>query len=140
MERMREQFLLDTDICSFIIKGTHPFLDARLAELSSKQTFISAITRAELRFGLAKRPDATRLARLVENFIENVITLPWDATAADTYGKVRARLEKAGTPIGEHDTMIAAHALAENLIVVTNNINHFRQVEGLRWVTWNKPN
>ena len=137
---MIEQFLLDTDICSFIIKGTHPFLDARLRELSSEQILISAVTRAELRFGLAKRPDAIRLASLVERFLSTVVTLPWDAAAADTYtyGQVRARLEKAGTPIGEHDTMIAAHALAANLIIVTNNVAHFRQVEGLRWVTWNK--
>ncbi len=135
---MNEQFLLDTDICSFIIKGTRPDLDARLRELSPEQTFISAVTRAELRFGLAKRPDAIRLAELVERFLGTVVTLPWDAVAADTYGQVRARLEKAGTPIGEHDTMIAAHALAANLIVVTNNVNHFRQVESLRWVTWNK--
>jgi tRNA(fMet)-specific endonuclease VapC len=59
---MSEQFLLDTDICSFIIKGTHPFLDVRLRELSPEQTLISAVTRAELRFGLAKRPNAIRLA------------------------------------------------------------------------------
>ncbi|EDN68160.1 PilT-like protein [Beggiatoa sp. PS] len=135
---MSERFLLDTDICSFIIKGTHPFLDARLRELSPEQTLISAVTRAELRFGLAKRPEAIRLASLVERFLKTVITLPWDATVADNYGQVRARLEKAGTPIGEHDTMIAAHALATNLILVTNNVAHFRQVEGLRWVTWNK--
>jgi len=107
---MSEQFLLDTDICSFIIKGNHPFLDARLRELSPEQTLISAVTRAELRFGLAKRPDAIRLAGLVERFLGTVVTLPWDAVVADTYGQVRARLEKAGTPIGEHDTMIAAHA------------------------------
>ncbi len=135
---MNERFLLDTDVCSFIIKGTHPFLDVRLRELSKEQILISAVTRAELRFGLAKRPDAIRLAGLVEDFLGRVITLPWDAAAADTYGQVRARLEKAGTPIGEHDTMIAAHALAENILLVTHNVNHFKQVEGLRWVTWNK--
>jgi tRNA(fMet)-specific endonuclease VapC len=136
---MSERFLLDTDICSFIIKGTHPHIDAQLRELSPEQTLISAVTRAELRFGLAKRPDAIRLASLVERFLNTVITLPWDAAVADTYGLVRARLEKAGTPIGEHDTMIAAHALAMNLILVTNNVAHFQRVEGLRRITWNKP-
>jgi tRNA(fMet)-specific endonuclease VapC len=135
---MNERFLLDTDICSFIIKGTRPDLDIRLRELSPEQTLISAVTRAELRFGLAKRPNAIRLAGLVERFLQTVVTLPWDATAADTYGQVRARLEKIGTPIGEHDTMIAAHALATNLLLVTHNVEHFRRVEGLRWVTWNK--
>jgi len=138
-ERLRnERFLLDTDICSFIIKGIRPDLDVRLRELAPEQVLISAVTRAELRFGLAKRPEASRLAKLVEHFLGTVVTLPWNATVADTYGQVRARLEKAGTPIGEHDTMIAAHALAEHLTVVTNNIAHFRQVEGLRCVTWNQ--
>jgi len=133
---MIEQFLLDTDICSFIIKGTHPELDSRLRELKPTQTLISAVTRAELRFGLALRPEATRLAGLVERFLRTVVTLPWDAVVADRYGLVRARLEKAGTPIGEHDTMIAAHALAMNLPLVTNNIAHFRQVEELQWIDW----
>lgn len=133
---MIEQFLLDTDICSFIIKGTHPELDCRLRELKPTQTLISAVTRAELRFGLALRPEATRLAGLVERFLRTVVTLPWDSVVADRYGLVRARLEKAGTPIGEHDTMIAAHALAMNLPLVTNNIAHFRQVEGLQWIDW----
>ena len=133
---MSECFMLDTDICSFIIKGKRPDLDVRIRELAPEQIMISSITRAELRFGLAKRPEATRLAELVENFLELTTTLPWDAVVADIYGQVRARLENTGTPIGEHDTMIAAHALATNLVLVTNNIAHFKQVEGLRWAAW----
>lgn len=124
---MSDCFMLDTDMCSFIIKGQRPDLKARLLELETGQICISAITRAELRFGLAKRPEAKRLAMLVEQFLGLMLILPWNAQAADTYETVR---------VGERDTMIAAHALAEERIVVTNNAGHFRQVNKLRWVTW----
>lgn len=129
-------FMLDTDTASFVIKGQRPDLDTRIREIAPGQVVISSVTRAELRFGIAKRPEAVRLAALVENFLELVTTLPWDASAANTYGLVRARLETAGTPIGDRDTMIAAHALSLNLVLVTNNANHFKQVEGLRWEVW----
>jgi tRNA(fMet)-specific endonuclease VapC len=133
---MTPRFLLDTAICSYVIKGSHPTLDRHLRELHPRQVAISAVTRAELRFGIALRPEATRLARLVESFLQFVVTLPWDAPAADRYGSLRAMLHQAGQPIGDHDTMIAAHALTMNATLITHNLAHFERVSGLSCTDW----
>ena len=110
---MSRLYLLDTDICSYAIKGGYPALDQRLQEASPGQIALSAITRAELRFGLALRPEA-----------------------ADRYGRLRATLHQTGQPIGDHDTMIAAHALAVNAVLVTHNIAHFARIEELAHTDW----
>ena len=133
---MTSLFLLDTDICSYAIKGSHPALDHRLRDFKPGQIAISAVTRAELRFGVALRPEATRLAMLVEFFLKFVTTLPWDASAADRYGALRATLQHAGQPIGDHDMMIAAHALAVNATLITHNLAHFERVSGLSCADW----
>jgi tRNA(fMet)-specific endonuclease VapC len=133
---MTPLFLLDTDMCSYAIKGHHPALDNRLRSLSPHQIAISAVTRAELRFGMALRPEASRLAMLVESFLQTVATLPWDAPTADCYGTLRAMLQQAGQPIGDHDTMIAAHALTVNATLITHNLAHFTRVNGLICADW----
>lgn len=133
---MTPRFLLDTDICSYVIKGSHPALDRHLRELHPRQVAISAVTRAELRFGIALRPEATRLARLVESFLQFVVTLPWDAPVADRHGSLRAMLHQAGQPIGDHDTMIAAHALTVNATLITHNLAHFARINGLSCADW----
>ena len=133
---MTNLFLLDTDICSDAIKGSHPALDRRLRDFEPGQIAISAVTRAELRFGVALRPEAIRLAMLVESFLKFVTTLPWDACATDRYGVLRAMSQRAGQPIGDHDTMIAAHALAVNATLVTHNLAHFERVSGLSCADW----
>lgn len=129
-------FLLDTDICSYAIKGSHPAVDQRLRDFKPGQIAISAVTRAELRFGVALRPEASRLTMLVESFLKFVATLPWDASAADRYGALRATLQRAGQPIGDHDLMIAAHALAAKATLITHNLAHFERVSGLACADW----
>ena len=129
-------FILDTDISSYAIKGTFPKLNAHLSNLNVSQLCISAITRAELRYGVRRLPEAKRLAAEVERFLSGIQTLPWDEVAADRFAEVRVGLERLGTPIGSMDTMIAAHALAINAILVTNNVKHFRLVKGLRVENW----
>ncbi|WP_417911303.1 type II toxin-antitoxin system VapC family toxin [Candidatus Electronema sp. PJ] len=133
---MNPSLLLDTDTCSFIIKGGFPKLDARLREIQPGQLAISAVTRAELRYGLVLRPHATRLAVLVESFLEAVVCLPWDSLAADSYGQLRALLQQKGRPIGDHDTMIAAHALSLDLTLITHNTAHFQHVPRLHCIDW----
>jgi tRNA(fMet)-specific endonuclease VapC len=100
------------------------------------QVCISAVTRAELRFGVLRIPGAKRLAAEVEKFLRGVQTLAWDEVAADQFAEVRADLERGGTPIGSMDTMIAAHAKASKAILVTNNAQHFRLVKGLTIENW----
>ncbi|MBE2294625.1 MAG: type II toxin-antitoxin system VapC family toxin [Phycisphaerales bacterium] len=133
---MTLRYLLDTDICSYLIKGGYPALDQRLQATAPGDIAISAITRAELRYGLALRPEATRLQQLVETFLRFVATLSWDAATADCYGLLRATLHRTGQPIGDHDTMIAAQALAANLILVTHNLAHFNRINGLKCEDW----
>lgn len=129
--------MLDTNIASYLLRGNQPELEQRLRRENVDSVCISAITRAELRYGVARRlPAATRLEREVERFLLGITTLPWDSAAADAYGEVRATLERVGTPIGSFDTQIAAHALITDLVLVTHNIGEFRRVPALRVEDW----
>lgn len=130
--------MLDTNTASYVIKGTAPAIDAQLRKLDVTQVCISAVTRAELRFGVRRLRNATRLAAQVETFLSGVHTLAWDESAADQFAEVRADLEAGGTPIGSMDTMIAAHAKAINAVLVTSNVKHFRRVKGLALENWPK--
>jgi len=128
-------FMLDTNAVSEVMRGNH-IMDRHLEGLDPSEWCISAITHAEIAFGLAKRPEATRLARAAAAFFEVARTLAWDAPAAEAHGKLRARLQRAGTPIGDFDEMIAAHALSMGAVLVTANVRHFERVEGLDVVNW----
>ena len=129
------QYLLDTNTVSAVMRG-HAGVDARLLELDPATWAISAITHSEIRYGLALRPQATRLARAAEAFFAVAATLPWDVAAAEAHGQLRAALRQAGTPIGDLDEMIAAHALALGVALVTDNTRHFERVEGLALENW----
>lgn len=126
-------YLLDTDTVSHALRGT--LLDERLAALDPSDWCISAVTRAELRFGVARRPDAVRLASLVEAFLTVARCVPWDA--ADRHGVIRAALrERGGGGIGAYDEMIAAQALALGAILVTGKARHYERVDGLVTEDW----
>lgn len=129
-------FLLDTDTCSYAIRGSSAALDQKLARSKPGTLVISAVTRAELMFGLAKRGNPRSLTRLVRGFLDVLATMAWDANAADCYADLRAQLERGGTPIGVLDTMIAAHALALGAILITNNQKHFQRVKALQCENW----
>jgi tRNA(fMet)-specific endonuclease VapC len=128
-------YMLDTNICSAVIKKQSG-ADSKLAALDPADVCISAITYAELRFGVALAAPAPRLEALVDEFLECVRCEPWDVLAADRHGSLRAQLRLSGRPIGPFDEMIAAHALSLKAVVVTNNEKHFRQVPGLKVVNW----
>lgn len=115
------RFMLDTNIASHIIKGPGAALRARLRATPLTDTCVSAITEGELLFGLARKPEATALGEAVASFLKHVEVLPWDSAAAAAYGPLRARLEAARTPLGNLDTLIAAHALAAGCVLVTND-------------------
>lgn len=129
-------YLLDTDTCSYAMRGASANLDARLQKADEGSIAISAVTRAELRFGLEKRGNPRVLSQVVNGFLDRVRVAPWDAAAADRFGRLRAQLERGGTPIGVLDTMIAAHALALGSILVTNNQKHFGKVRALKIENW----
>ena len=127
--------MLDTNTVSYIIKGHPPLVRERLAAMPMAEVCISAITEGELRFGLAKRPDAANLGRGIAEFLLRVDILPWDSAAAERYGALRALLERSGKPLGNLDTLIAAHALATGATLVTSDAA-FKQVPGLSVVNW----
>jgi len=129
-------YLLDTDICIYLIKRRPP---GALVELQSKDistVAISSITLSELEYGVAKstQPQQNKLA--LAQFLAPLEILPYDDRAAAHYGPVRAQLEKLGTPIGPLDMLIAAHALAVEAILVTNNVREFSRVAGLVVENW----
>lgn len=131
--------MLDTNTASAALRGTVG-IDRRLQRLDPAQWCISAVTRAELRYGLALKPGAVKLAQYVEAFLQTTTTAPWDQEAADAHGLLRAKLRRAGTPIGDFDEMIAAHALALDAVLVTDNARHFRLVDGLACENWIRNN
>ncbi len=131
-------YMLDTNAASEAMRG-HPAFDARLQALPPGQWCISAVTCSEIRYGVAKRPEAVRLHRMVDEFLRIVPILPWDTRAANKHGELRADLKARGTPIGDFDEMIAAHALAVGAVVVTDNTRHFSRVAGLVIENWLRP-
>ncbi len=131
-------YMLDTNAASEAMRG-HPAFDARLQALPPGQWCISAVTCSEIRYGVAKRPEAVRLHRMVDEFLRIVPILPWDTRAANKHGELRADLKACAAPIGDFDEMIAAHALAVGAVVVTDNTRHFSRVAGLVIENWRRP-
>lgn len=134
---MSGRYLLDTNTASYVIKGNIPRVRERLLKVPMSQLAISAVTEAELLFGVARKPEAMRLKVAVEEFLLRVEALPWDSRAARHYADVRATLERHGKPIGNLDMMIAAHALAVEAVLVTND-RAFRRLDRLKVEDWTK--
>lgn len=129
-----KRYMINTNIVSHIIKNQHSVIK-HLTATPMEQLSISAITSAELRFGLAKRPEAKRLHHAVNEFLKCVDILSWSDDIADTYATIRARMEQLGKVLAPLDMLIAAHALATDSILVSND-KAFRQVTGLKVVDW----
>jgi len=130
-------YLLDTNILSYCLKGLEPALVDRMAHaLQAQEVVISALTRAEMRYGQALMATNDRRQRRIDLLLDQLPTLPWTTAAADHYGAIKALHKRQGTPIGELDTQIAAHALAEDLILVTHNTRHFEKVPDLKLEDW----
>lgn len=135
MARVR-RYLLDTNTVSDLLKG-HPAVTARIVAVPMSSLCLSAITEAELMFGLAKRPDAQRLHQAVREFLRRVDVLPWDSAIAERYGTERAALERQGKNLAPLDLLIAAHALGIDAVLVTND-RAFAQIAGLTIEDWTR--
>lgn len=132
---MTFRYLLDTNICIFVIKGRGPGLAERFAR-EEAHLCMSSVTLAELSHGVEKSAAPGRNRQALAAFTARLAVVDFDAEAAAACGVVRATLERAGAPIGPYDTMIAAHALSRNLSVVTDNRREFDRVPGLRVEDW----
>ena len=133
---MRDQYLLDTNIVSLILKGRSQRAAEVMATKPRARVGVSVITEMELRFGLEKHPSPGRLKLVVDGFLSTVRVLPFPPEIASIYGRLRWALERAGRPIGPLDTIIAAHSVALGAILVTNNTAEFGRVAGLRCEDW----
>lgn len=131
------RYLLDTNTASYVIKGNFPRVRERLLKVPMAEVGISAVTEAELRFGVARKPEAVRLKTAVEEFLLRVEALSWDSDAAQQYAEVRAELERTGKPMGNLDLMIAAHALSAQVVLVTHD-HVFRRIKRLKVEDWTK--
>ena len=134
---MSPRYLLDTNTASYIIKGNIPRVRERLLKVPMSGLLISAVTEAELLYGAARKSDSVRLKTAVDEFLLRVDSRPWDSNAARRYADLRAALEISGTPMGNLDMMIAAHALAAEAILVTND-RSFRRLKNLKIEDWTK--
>ena len=131
------RYLLDTNILSYVVKGSHPALNARLVATPLEQLAISAVSVMEIRYGLALNSAAAkRLAPGLNDLIDGMTTLPFDSGCADACATLRATLRKIGRPIGAYDVLIAATTLAHDLTVITGNESEFAQVPGVRLENW----
>ena len=120
--------MLDTDISSDIIKGRSPKVEAELSALEPSMVCVSAMTRAELLYGLKRLPPEHRLHVGVKRFLKIVRVLSWDAEANEFYAEIRHHLMTTGQQIGELDMMIAAHSLSAAAVLVTNNTSLYARI------------
>lgn len=134
---MPVRYLLDTNIASYVIKGNVPHVRDHLRSVPMSEVGVSTVTEAELRFGAACKPQATKLHLAVEEFLLRVEILPWDSTAAKHYATLRSTVEDSGMPMGNMDMMIAAHALASQATLVTHD-RVFQRVKHLAIEDWTR--
>ena len=127
---------LDTNICSYVLRRRPAFMVERFAGLNRGQLWLSAIVAAELRFGAAKL-GSTEFSAAIEAWLAGFDVRPWPNEATHHYARIRAALERAGQPVGGMDLLIAAHAMAEDSVLVTNNTREFLRVPGLAVEEWN---
>lgn len=128
-------YLLDTNIISELIRNPHGSVARRLEQLDPKKIFTSIIVASELRYGCAKKASA-KLSAKVESMLETIPVLPLDIPADSKYGSIRTELETAGQTIGMNDLLIAAHAQALGLTLVTDNVREFSRLPRLTVENW----
>lgn len=130
------KFLLDTNICIYLIKNNPPEVRQHFQRHHIGDIGVSTITIAELEYGVQKSAAVSRNQRALESFLLPLEFLDFDHKSALEYGKMRVALEQAGTPIGSMDMLIAAQAVAYDLVLVTHNLREFQRVPELRCETW----
>lgn len=130
------RYLLDTNICIALIRQKSPSILHRLTQLPLTEVAVSALTVAELHYGVETSAHPAQNRRALEYFLLPLTILPFDAQAAVAYGQIRATLEGQGMPIGAIDLLLAAQAIRRQMIMVTNNVREFVRVPGLSVEDW----
>lgn len=130
------KYLLDTNICIYIIKKKPPVVLQKFNSYPVGEIGLSSITVAELKYGVQKSQQPDRNEKALEKFLIPLEIVDFDYKASIAYGKIRAELESKGTPIGPLDNLIAAHALSLNVTLVTNNTREFLRIPDLKVINW----
>ncbi len=131
-------YLLDTNACVDYLSGRYPGVVARIQASAPDDLRLSAVVVGELRYGADRSGNPKANHARVDALVAEIECLDFDVRAAGLYGRLRARLEAAGKPIGPNDMLIAAHALSKKLTVVTDNVGEFRRVKGLKVENWRR--
>ena len=129
------KYLLDTNIVIYVLKR-RPQQVLEIFNTNASRMAISSITLSELIYGAEKSSNVDKNLEAIEEFISHLEVLPYDAKASQHYGQIKAALEKRGEIIGENDIHIAAHAISQGLILVTNNLREFKRVPNLALENW----
>lgn len=129
------KYLLDTNIVIYVLKR-RPKEVLDVFNINASRMAISSITLSELLYGAEKSQNIDKNLEAIEEFISHLDVLPYDAKASQHYGQIKAALEKKGEIIGENDIHIAAHAISQGLILVTNNLREFKRVPNLAFENW----
>ncbi|WKN40942.1 type II toxin-antitoxin system tRNA(fMet)-specific endonuclease VapC [Tunicatimonas pelagia] len=132
------KYILDTNICIYIIKKKPTQVFEKFKDLPLGSVGISSITLAELAYGVNKSVQSKKNQIALNQFLIPLDILEFDTNVAIEYGKIRAELEKAGTPIGPLDMLIASHVKSLDLTIVTNNEKEFKRVAGLKVENWTR--
>jgi tRNA(fMet)-specific endonuclease VapC len=129
-------YVFDTNVCIRILNGTSPSLTQRVRFVPRMQIRLPSVVKGELIYGARKSGRIAENLRVLEEFFGTVASLPFDDRCAEEYGVIRAELQRAGTPIGPNDALIAATARAYGAVLVTHNVREFSHVAGLRIEDW----
>lgn len=129
-------YLFDTNTCIRYLNGQSVSIKTRLEQLRPNDIKLCSVVKAELLYGAAKSNVGERTLMRLKRFFDAFISLPFDDRSAAVYGDIRAKLERQGTPIGPNDLMIAAIALANDLILVTHNLREFERIDNLKYEDW----
>jgi len=129
-------YLLDTNTCIRFLNGTSEPIRHRIEILAARDIALCSVVKAELVYGALKSERPERNLSRLQLFFSRFVSLPFDDAAAEAYGEIRARLERAGTPIGPNDLCIAAIATTNGLTLVSHNSNEFGRVKGLQLQDW----
>jgi tRNA(fMet)-specific endonuclease VapC len=135
---MKPRYMLDTNICIYIAKHQPPEVKARFERLKPGQVVMSAITYGALHYGASKSSQRARALEQLHELAQDIPVESLDSRAAQAYGEIRFTLEKQGRLIGNNDLWIAAHAMALEVTLATNNEREFRRIDGLSVENWTK--
>lgn len=136
MSSDRLLYLLDTNVCIIYLKGKSPTVNQRFKSLKCNNIAVCSVVKAELFYGSIRSNNPSKALQIQRTFLNQFVSLPFDDNCSLIYGKLRARLANAGTPIGSNDLLIASIALANNLILVTHNVREFSRIKNLKLEDW----